>query len=101
MSEVDSSAWAPESVVTPRPVVDRVETELGVVVMVESGAAHRIVRLSQLGAEVLTAVDGGTTIGALESAMLDRLGPPPGGDLSHAVRDAVSDLVGAGLLSVT
>ncbi|WP_141841698.1 PqqD family peptide modification chaperone [Humibacillus xanthopallidus] len=96
----DDAVWLPTTALSVLPVVDRLETEGGTVVMVESGAAHRIVRLSGLGVEVLAAVDGGTTLGALEAAMLERLGPPPDGDLSRAVQAAVKGLVDAGLLSV-
>ena len=69
--------------------------------MVESGSAHRIVRLSLLGREILDAVGEGTTLGSLEDSILERLGPPPDGDLSGAVQAAVRELSDAGLLSVT
>ncbi|GAA2168298.1 hypothetical protein FHX52_1904 [Humibacillus xanthopallidus] len=97
----DDVEWGPASALSLRPVVDRLDTQDGTVVLVASGAAHRVVRLSHLGVEVLAAVGEGTTFDALEVAMLERLGPPPDGDLSRAVREAVRGLVEAGLLCVT
>ncbi|WP_404392328.1 hypothetical protein [Humibacillus xanthopallidus] len=93
--------WAGSSVVTAGPVVDRFETDDGIVVMVASGAAHRIVRLSPLGQALLDAVGDVTTLGELEAAMLEQLGPPPDGDLAGAVLSAVHGLVDTGLLSVS
>jgi hypothetical protein len=93
--------WSRETMVSTLPIVDRLETEAGLVVMVASGAAHRIVRLSQLGAEILDAVGEDTTLGALEAEMLARLGPPPDGDLTAAVHEAVRGLADSGLLSIS
>ena len=93
--------WVTASVVSPLFLIDRLTTEGGVVVMVEAGPAHRVVRLSDLGREVVDAVGAGTTLGGLESSMLERVGPPPNGDLSAAVHAAVAMLVDAGVLTVT
>jgi hypothetical protein len=87
--------------VSALPILDRLESDAGAVVMVESGGAHRIVRLSHLGSEILDAVGGGATLEALERVMLERLGPPSDGDISGAVRASVRGLADAGLLSVT
>ena len=98
---IDVDGWGSSSVVTARPVVDRLETDDGVVVMVASGAAHRIVRLSPLGEALLDAVGEVTTLGELEAALLEQLGPPLDGDLSGAVLSAVRGLVDTGLVNVS
>ena len=100
-SGVGDDGWVSSSVVTASPVVDRLESGDGIVVMVASGAAHRIVRLSPLGRALLDAVGDVTTMGDLEAAMLEQLGPPQDGDLSGAVRVAVGGLVDTGLLNVS
>jgi hypothetical protein len=101
LDHVNQDVLVSETVVSTLPIVDRVETSGGVVVMVRAGGAHRVVRLSQLGAEILDAVGSGITMGALEAVVLDRLGPPPDGDLPAAVRAAVRVLADAGVLSTT
>jgi hypothetical protein len=92
--------WLGSTVVTSLPIVDSIQTDGGMVVMVAYGATHWIVRLSDLGGEILDAVAGGTTLDELEVAMVGRLGPPIEGDLSGAVRAAVRALSDAGLVSV-
>ena len=93
-------SWDGATVVSACPLVDRLEGEAGTVVMVESGTAHRIVRLSLLGHEILDAVGEGITLGSLEDVILGHLGPPPDGDLSGAVQAAVREMSDARLLTV-
>lgn len=103
MAEDDDAChndWVARSVVSAVPVIDRLAAEDGMVLMVEAGAAHRVVRLSPLGRVILDAVGDETTLGGLESSLLEQVGPPPDGDLSSAVRAAVALLVRAGALRV-
>jgi len=82
----------PATMVTPGHIVDVLSTDQGTVVLVESEAEHRVVRLSLLGSEILDAVGCGTSITALEDELRHRLGDPPDGEIGPALHRALVSL---------
>ncbi|KRC87497.1 hypothetical protein ASE25_17380 [Terrabacter sp. Root85] len=82
-----------------REFVDELTTDEGTLVLVGGDPWGRVVRLSPLGLEILDAIGAGLTLQELEAELLDRMGEPPGGQLTERVRESVLALLSAEVIS--
>lgn len=77
-------------------VLDRLDTEDGTAVLVETTHGHRVVRLSATGSAVLDVLDevgGCADLSTITRALVERLGAPEGVDPETAVGGVVDALV--------
>jgi hypothetical protein len=88
-----------DPVVTATSVADVLVGSDGAVVLVESGGAHQVVRLSSMGQAVRELAASGVPLSRLTEGLVGRFGAV-GADPSTAVAAMVAQLESAGLVRV-
>lgn len=85
-------------IITALAVVDELASDDGVLVLVETRGAHRVVRLSVLGQAIRELAADGITLGSLIAGLEARFGPA-GEESTQIVTRAVAALESDGLVS--